>query len=109
MLFRSADHFESDIDDFLVKLDILGATCRKKVLIMVIFEWLVRNSGLQSARIFTAEADGADGAAAAASLDVLFGPATDDEIEDAFRLFAAGGIQHDNQEIDADGDQMMDV
>ena len=105
-----ADHFESDIDDFLVKLDILGATCRKKVLIMVIFEWLVRNSGLQSARTFTAEADGADGtAAAAASLDVLFGPATDDEIEDAFRLFAAGGIQHDNQEIDADGDQMMEI
>ena len=108
-----ADHFESDIDDFLVKLNILGATCRKKVLIMVVFEWLVRNSGLQSARTFTAEADGVDSAAAAAAaaanLDVLFGPATDDEIEDAFRLVGAGGIQHDNQETDADGDQMMEA
>lgn len=109
-----ANHFESDIDDFLVKLDILGATCPKKVLIMVVFEWLVCNSGLQSARTFTAEADRADGAAAvaaaaAANLDVLFGPATDDEIEDAFRLVAAGRIQHDNQETDADGDQMMNA
>lgn len=102
-----ADHFESDIDDFLVRLDILGATCRKKVLIMAVFEWLICNSGLQSARTFTAEAEGAD--VAAANLDVLFGPATDEEIEDAFRLVAAGGIQHDSQETDADGDQMMDA
>lgn len=106
-----ANHFESDLDDFLVKLDILGATCRKKVLIMVVFEWLVRNSGLQSARTFTAEADGTAtaAAAAAANLDALFGPTTDDELEDAFRLVAAGRVQHDNQETDVDGDQVMDA
>lgn len=102
-----ADHFESDIDDFLVKLDILGATCRKEVLIMVVFEWLVRNSGLQCARTFTAEVD--ELACAATNLDVLFGLATDDEVEDAFRFVAAGGIQHDNQETETDGDQMMEA